>query len=118
MLILNLFAAYANADSIGNIYQATLAESNPKTPEISTEEMQTILKEKSALIVDPRPSKEYAISHIPGAINIPPKNAGSGADYSVIAEIGRMVKHNKAAPIVLYCNGPVCGKSRHVAYKL
>ena len=118
LLGLSFFANYAEAQSGVNIYQATLMESNQKTPEISTKEMQKILEETSATVIDPRSFKEYAIDHIPGAINIAPKNTGSGPHYSVIAEIGRMVKNNKAAPIVLYCNGPVCGKSRRVANKL
>ena len=118
LLGLSFAANYADAQSGVNIYQATLRESNQKTPEISTQEMQNILEEKSATVFDPRSSKEYAIDHIPGAINIAPKNTGSKAHDSVISEIGRMVKNNKAAPIVLYCNGPICGKSRRVANRL
>jgi rhodanese-related sulfurtransferase len=118
LLGLSFFVNYAEAQSGVNIYQATLLESNQKTPEISTQEMQQILEEKSAAVFDPRSSKEYAIDHIPGAINIAPKKTGSEAQDSDIAEIGSMVKNNKAAPIVLYCNGPVCGKSRHMANKL
>jgi len=118
LLELSFVVNYAEAQSGVNIYQATLMESNQKTPEISTKEMQQILEEKSATVFDPRSSEEYAIDHIPGAINIAPKNKGSEAHDSVIAEIGRILKNNKAAPIVLYCNGPVCGKSRHVANKL
>ncbi len=37
---------------------------------------------------------------------------------SDIAEIKRVVKGNKAAPIVLYCNGPFCGKSKRLAAEL
>lgn len=118
LLGLSLFGNYAEAQSGVNIYQATLMESNQKTPEISTKEMQKIIEEKSAMVIDPRSSKEYAIDHIPGAINVAPKNIGLVAPYSVIAEIGRIVNNNKAAPIVLYCNGPVCGKSKRVANKL
>ncbi|UCF82558.1 MAG: hypothetical protein JSV50_15370 [Desulfobacteraceae bacterium] len=118
LLGLSFFANYAEAQSGVNIYQATLMESNQKTPEISTREMQKILKEKSATVFDPRSFKEYAIDHIPGAINIASKNTGSGSHYSVIPEIGRLVKNNKATPIVIYCNGPLCGKSKRVANKL
>jgi rhodanese-related sulfurtransferase len=118
LLGLSFFMKDADAQSGMNIYQATLRESNQKTPEISTQEMQKILEEKSATVFDPRSPKEYAIDHIPGAINIAPKNTGSDARDSVISEIGRRVKNNKAAPIVLYCNGPVCGKSRRVANQL
>lgn len=118
LLGLSFFANYAKAESSVNIYHATLMESNQKTPEISTKEMQKILEEKSATVFDPRSFKEYAIDHIPGAINIAPKNTDSGAHYSVVAEIGRVVQDNKAAPIVTYCNGPVCGKSKRMANKL
>jgi rhodanese-related sulfurtransferase len=118
LLGLSFVANYAKAESGVNIYQATLMESNQKTPEISTRQMQKIIEEKSATVFDPRSSKEYAIDHIPGAINIAPKKAELETHDSAIAEIGRMVKNNKTAPIVLYCNGPVCGKSRHMANKL
>ena len=118
LLGLSFFANSAQAEYRVSIYEATLEESNQKTPEISTREMQRILETQSAMVVDPRPSREYAIDHIPGAINIPPKKTGSETGYSVIAEIGRMVKNKKGAPIVVYCNGPVCGKSRRVANKL
>ena len=118
LLGLSFFANYAEAQSGVNIYQATLMESNQKTPEISTQEMQQILEEKGATVFDPRSSKEYAIDHIPSAINIPDKKKGSAESDSVIAQIGRILKNNKAAPIVLYCNGPVCGKSKHMANTL
>jgi rhodanese-related sulfurtransferase len=35
-----------------------------------------------------------------------------------VAEIGRVVQDNKVAPIVLYCNGPFCGKSKRLAEEL
>lgn len=37
---------------------------------------------------------------------------------SDVAEIGRIVQDNKSAPIVLYCNGPFCGKSKRLADEL
>ena len=37
---------------------------------------------------------------------------------SDVAEIGRLVGGNKAAPLVLYCNGPHCGKSKRLAAEL
>jgi rhodanese-related sulfurtransferase len=119
LLSLCVFTIDAGAESPVNIYQATLMEADQKTPEISTEEMQKILIEKSALVFDPRSVKEYAIDHIPGAINIAPQPERSKTPgFSAVAEIGRVVQHNKATPIVLYCNGPVCGKSKQVANQL
>jgi rhodanese-related sulfurtransferase len=37
---------------------------------------------------------------------------------SDVAEIGRVLKGDKAAQIVLYCNGPFCGKSKRLAAEL
>ena len=37
---------------------------------------------------------------------------------SDVAEIGRVMNGNKALPIVLYCNGPFCGKSSRLADEL
>jgi len=73
LLGLGFFASSAQAEYGVNIYEATLAEPNQKTPEISTREMQRIVEQKSATVIDPRSSREFAIDHIPGAINIPPK---------------------------------------------
>ena len=53
-----------------NIRQTTLMESDQPTAEISTEELLTILEEQSATVFDARSSKEFAISHIPGAVNV------------------------------------------------
>jgi rhodanese-related sulfurtransferase len=37
---------------------------------------------------------------------------------SDVAEIGRLVDGDKSQPLVLYCNGPNCGKSKRVAGEL
>lgn len=109
----------ADAQSAANIHQATLMESDQKTTEVSTEELRSLLAEKSATVFDARPFKEYAISHIPGAVNVAAKPGVSVSLYvSDVAEIGRVVKGSKAAPIVLYCNGPFCGKSKRLAAEL
>ncbi len=62
---------------------------------------------------------EYATSHIPGALNVAPK-PGVSVDFYISdpAEVGRVVQDNKAAPIVLYCNGPFCGKSKRLSQEL
>jgi rhodanese-related sulfurtransferase len=118
-LILAVFPLSSNAQSSANIHQATLMESDQKTKEVSTEELRSILAEKSATVVDARPFKEYAISHIPGAVNVSAKPGVPMSLYvSDVAEIERVVKGSKAAPIVLYCNGPFCGKSKRLAAEL
>jgi rhodanese-related sulfurtransferase len=101
------------------IHQATLGDANPWTQEVSTEEMRHILAEHSATVLDTRPYLEYAISHIPGARNVAAKAGVPMSVYvSDVAEIGRIVGGAKGAPLVLYCNGPFCGKSKRLAEEL
>lgn len=63
-------AATAYGQSPGNIFQATLGESGLRTAEVSTEQFRGILAENSAVVLDARPFREFAISHIPGALNV------------------------------------------------
>jgi len=113
-------AATARAESgARSIQQALLAEPNQKTAEVSTEELRKVLVEKSAAVFDARPFMEYATSHIPGARNVAARPGLPMSMYvSDVAEIGRAQKGDKTAPIVLYCNGPFCGKSKRLAEEL
>src|SRR5713226_517910 len=43
----------------GNIYQATLAEPNQKTGEVSTEDVRCILADGSAIVLDSRKRSEF-----------------------------------------------------------
>ena len=89
------------------------------TREVTTEQLHTILRTGSATVLDARPAREYAISHIPGALNVAPKPGVAMSVYvSDVAEIGRLVSGNKSAPLVLYCNGVHCGKSIRLAGEL
>src|SRR6186997_2744313 len=61
------------------------------TLELTTAEMQKILSTGSATVLDARPAREYAISHIPGALNVAPKPGVPMSLYvSDVAEIGRL----------------------------
>src|SRR5262245_18415435 len=55
-----------------DIERATLARPG-RTPEVSTEELRRILAERSATVFDARPFMEFAIGHIPGALNVAAK---------------------------------------------
>jgi rhodanese-related sulfurtransferase len=114
-----LLVSTIQAQLASNIYTATSGESGAKTPEISTEELRRILAEKSAMVFDVRPATEFATSHIPGAVNVSQKPGTSKALYvSDVAEISRLLGDDKAKPVVLYCNGPFCGKSKRVSEDL
>ena len=90
------------------VYNTTLGETNPVAPELSTEQFKKILADQSGPVLDVRFAQEYAIAHIPGSINIHEK------------EIETITQRfpDKATPIVLYCNGPFCGKSKRVSAEL
>lgn len=106
-----LAAVDAAAQTIG-VNQATLAESNQKTPEVSTDELRRILSDGSALVLDTRTREEFDAGHIPGARRI---DAPSGDRVEAVEQLA---KANKAAALVLYCNGPYCQASRQLAAQL
>jgi rhodanese-related sulfurtransferase len=117
--VVTLAAGLARGEAPATIYQATLQEPNQKTPEVSTEELRQILADQSAIVFDARPSQEYAVSHIPGARNVSAKPGMPISEYvSDVAEIGRLIGPDKSTPIVLYCNGPFCGKSKRLSAEL
>jgi rhodanese-related sulfurtransferase len=101
------------------IAQGTLEEPNQKTVEISTEELRRILADGSAVVFDARLPKEYAISHIPGALNVSGKPGLRMSQYVPDAgEIERALGGEKESPIVLYCSGPFCGRSKRLSEEL
>jgi len=101
----------ASAQEIG-IEQATLAEKNAKTSEVSTEQLRRILTDQSAVVLDTRTTAEFDAGHIPGA-----RNLDAAPDVQVAA-VEKMVGDNKAAALVLYCNGPYCQASRRLGEQL
>ena len=108
LLSIGAFITYGNAGSSYDIYKATFIEPNEKTPNISTDELQSILENKSAIVFDARSPKEYAIDHIPGAVNVrgKPGGAKAGGKYvSDVEAIARHIQNDKAADIVVYCSG-------------
>ena len=105
-----------NGQTSVNIQRAILNESNQSTTEVSTEELRQILAVGKVIVFDARPFREFAISHIPGARNVSAKPGIPMSEYvSDVAEIGRSVGGDKNTPMILYCNGPYCGKSKRLA---
>ena len=118
-LALGVWVTCASADSPASIHETTLMESGQKTLEVSTNELRRILAEKSATVFDARPAMEYSMSHIPGAVNVSEKPGVPISQYvSDVVEVGRVVGNNESAPIILYCNGPFCGKSKRLSEEL
>jgi rhodanese-related sulfurtransferase len=117
--ILLVAASLALAQVPATIQQAILNEPNQHTTEVSTQELRQILAAGTVTIFDARPFREFAVSHIPGARNVAAKPGVPMSEYvSDIAEIARAVGGDKKAPMILYCNGPYCGKSKRLADEL
>ena len=91
-----------------SVYQTTLEEPNQVTPEITTEELVAILAAKSEPVFDVRSAKEYAIGHIPGTVNV------SELEVQRISEL----YPDRGTRMILYCNGPSCGKSKRTSEQL
>ena len=90
--------------------------SGTRSPEISTRALREELAAKRALIFDARSPAEFATGHLPGALNVAGKPGLPPSQYtSDLAPIEKMVKGNRAQPIILYCNGQYCGRSRRLA---
>src|SRR5262245_54183644 len=96
----------------GDIFQATLAEPNQKTEEVSTEQVRRIVLDGTALIVDTLSHTEYAVGHIPGARSL------DGPTSAHVAAAEKLVNGDKSKALVLYCNGPYCGASRRLSDQL
>jgi len=101
-----------------DVYRAILHEPDEPTGQVSTEEMVQIVSQGSATIFDGRTQLEYAIGHIPKALSLAPKpDAPKSRHVGDVAEVARIVPDRNAA-IIVYCNGPFCGKSRRLGQEL
>ncbi len=65
----------------------------------------------SALFLDARPPGEYAESHLPGALNLPPREFD---DY--FAQVVERVE--EAERLIIYCEGVECSDAIEVAERL
>ena len=111
-------AAAEGAAPVGpSVFDGTLRDKDP-IPEISTSELQAALKDNQVVVLDARPFTEYAVSHIPGARSVPGKPGLSLAQYT--ADAGEIIRTipDRSRALVLYCNGPFCGRSKRFAAEL
>jgi rhodanese-related sulfurtransferase len=65
---------------------------------ITRAEMRRRLRQGSIVLIDVRPQKDFAASHIPGALSIPVDQLADRADQEV----------SKGRDVVVYCRGPFC----------
>jgi rhodanese-related sulfurtransferase len=99
------------------VFDAILRD-QASVPEIGTAELQAALENASAVILDARPYDEYAVSHIPGARTVPGKPGTTPALY--VADVNAVLSTiaDKNQPLILYCNGLNCGRSKRFADEL
>jgi rhodanese-related sulfurtransferase len=106
--LLTVLAPTLRAQAPSVITEAIIGEPDPVTPEISTAELKKILAEGKIPVLDVRSAQEYAIAHIPGSVN----------HYEKEVEQITKAYPDHRSNLVLYCNGPYCGKSKRVSEEL
>jgi rhodanese-related sulfurtransferase len=102
------FAPSLRGQTRGVIAEAIIGEADPVTPEISTAELKRILAEGKIPVLDVRSAQEYAIAHIPGSVN----------HYEKELQQITTAYPDPGTALVLYCNGPFCGKSKRLSEEL
>jgi rhodanese-related sulfurtransferase len=110
-LLISVAAISAHSESL-TIENATLGERDQPAPDISTAELRRILADHNATVLDTRTMAEFDAGHIPGA------KIAAGEGSQQLTAIENLVNGNKAAPLVLYCNGPFCQASRKLAKEM
>lgn len=95
-----------------NIFGAIVGEDNERTVEVGTGQLRLILSDRSAIVVDTRTRLQFEAGHIPGARHL---DATPDAQAAAIVDL---VKGDRSAALVLYCNGPYCKASRRLAEQL
>lgn len=99
-----------------DVFKAALVEPDPKTPQVSTEDVQRILRDASAILLDSRKRAEFEAGHIAGARNVAPPSGAAPEEY--LAAVERLVQGDKTAPLVVYCNGQHCRQGRRLSTDL
>jgi len=83
----------------------------PGVGAMEVEQARAMLDAKSAVFIDARGPAEYANSHVPTALNLPPD--AFAEKYPDLAE-----QVEAAGTVIVYCEGMECGDSILVAERL
>jgi rhodanese-related sulfurtransferase len=73
---------------------------------ITREDLLALLESGDVQLVEALPVDAFAAEHLPGARNVPDQ---------VSAELAGRVAPDRAAPVVVYCSGPYCNRSKIAA---
>jgi len=116
-LVLALLVASLTARANPNILDGTVGDEGG-APEIGTAELRAALADPRAVVLDARAPEEFAVSHIPGALNVAGKPGTTAALYvSDVNQVAKLIP-DRTRPVVLYCNGPYCGRSKRLAAEM
>ena len=99
------------ARAAASIFDGTLRDGDA-TPEISTGVLLEALKDPRVVVLDARPFEEFAKSHIPGARSVPGVPGLLASKYTADANEVRRLVPDVTRPLVVYCNGLYCGRSK------
>jgi ArsR family transcriptional regulator len=88
--------AEANLAEVDRVVRGYFGERDSLEP-VSREELQSRMRDGLVTVLDVRPADEYALGHVPGAINVP-----LGELEARLASIG------PGQQVVAYCRGPYC----------
>ncbi len=98
---------------IAGVAQADVPESLAGTKLVSAEAV-VAAQAAGTPVIDTRVASEYAEGHIKGAVNVPYREKSAKAvDFDAAQDAFNLAKlpADKAAAVVMYCNGPDCWKS-------
>ncbi|WP_332701349.1 ArsR/SmtB family transcription factor [Devosia sp.] len=88
--------AEANLAEVDKVLRGYFGERDSLEP-VSREELQARMKDGLVTVLDVRPADEYALGHVPGAINVP------------LGELeARLASIRPGQQVVAYCRGPYC----------
>ncbi|KQY47992.1 rhodanese-like domain-containing protein [Cellulomonas sp. Root137] len=79
------------------------------TTVITREELVRAMSEDTITLIEALPAAHYAAEHLPGAINVPGE---------VTAQDAARIAPDLHRPVVVYCSGPGCGRSKVTAAAL
>ena len=99
--VLDLLAALRgiaerNLAEVANVVRGYFERRDDLEP-VSRKELLTRLRKKSVTVLDVRPEDEFALGHLPGALNIPLR-----------ALKARLSQLDRSQEVVAYCRGPYC----------
>jgi rhodanese-related sulfurtransferase len=108
------------ASAYPDVFESALVEPAPRTPQVSTEDVRRILNDGSAILLDSRKRAEFEAGHIAGANNVAPAPGAPPEEYlaGYLAAVERLLRGDKSAPLVVYCNGQHCRQGRRLSADL